>query len=261
MKGTGTRRKILHSSLCRKVNLRIPEGWGQLTQEELREVLRLYTLLGEKGMDSVKSAFLCSANNMTVVRKTDIGWLCTIGKDKFILNTELLPDIFSHMEWIDHPEQMTDRLQHVGKYEARDMWLRTLPFGHYLMLENFYQAFLASEDPSLLGRMARVLYNVPDDAKDFHPEPYELNATFMWYTAVKRRFAEEFPNFLKPAAGQETGTAASQKDIMAAQIRILTKGDITKNDAILKSDTWSALLELDALAKEAEEFKNKMKKK
>ena len=38
---------------------------------------------------------------------------------------------------------------------------------------------------------------------------------------------------------------------MAAQIRILTKGDITKNDAILKSDTWSALLELDALAKEA----------
>jgi hypothetical protein len=109
--------------------------------------------------------------------------------------------------------------------------------------------------------MARLLYNVPDDAGDFQPEPYEMNATFMWYTAVKKRFAEEFPNFLKPVNGQETGTAASQKEIMNAQIRILTKGDITKNDAILKSDTWSALLELDALAKEAEDFKNKMSKK
>lgn len=261
MMGTKTRQKILHSSLCRKVNLRIPEGWGKLTQDELRGALRLYTLLGGKGMDSVKTAFLCRANNMTVIRKTDIGWLCTVGRDRFILNADLLPDIFSHMEWLDRPEQMTDRLQHIGQYEARDMWLRTLPFGHYLMLENFYQAFLASEDTTLLLRMARLLYNVPDDAGDFQPEPYELNATFMWYTAVKKRFAEEFPNFLKPVNGQETGTAASQKEIMNAQIRILTKGDITKNDAILKSDTWSALLELDALAKEAEDFKNKMSKK
>lgn len=44
---------------------------------------------------------------------------------------------------------------------------------------------------------------------------------------------------------------------MNAQIRALTKGDITKEKEVLHLDTWRALTELDALAKEAEEFNRK----
>ena len=47
------------------------------------------------------------------------------------------------------------------------------------------------------------------------------------------------------------------QESMNAQIRALTKGDITKEKEVLHLDTWRALTELDALAKEAEEFNRK----
>lgn len=47
------------------------------------------------------------------------------------------------------------------------------------------------------------------------------------------------------------------QDSMDAQIRALTKGDITKERDILNMDTWRALTELDALAREYEEINRK----
>ena len=43
-------------------------------------------------------------------------------------------------------------------------------------------------------------------------------------------------------------------------IRALTGGDITKEESILKTDTWRALTELDALAKEAANLRKLSKK-
>ena len=47
------------------------------------------------------------------------------------------------------------------------------------------------------------------------------------------------------------------KDAVNAQIRALTKGDVTKEKEVLAIDTWRALTELDALAKEYDEFSQK----
>lgn len=46
---------------------------------------------------------------------------------------------------------------------------------------------------------------------------------------------------------------------MNAQIRALTGGDITKEEAVLSMDTWRALTELEAKAKEAEDIKRQTK--
>ena len=46
---------------------------------------------------------------------------------------------------------------------------------------------------------------------------------------------------------------------MNAQIRALTGGDITKEEAVLSMDTWRALTELDAKAKEVEDTKRQTK--
>ena len=67
-----------------------------------------------------------------------------------------------------------------------------------------------------------------------------------------------FCHFFKPAANGSAGTQEDQREVMNAQIRLLTKGDVTKQKYILEeTDTWTALAELDALAKEAEEIKRK----
>jgi hypothetical protein len=42
---------------------------------------------------------------------------------------------------------------------------------------------------------------------------------------------------------------------MDAQIRALTKGDVTKEQEILAIDTWRALTELNAQAKDYQELK------
>ena len=47
------------------------------------------------------------------------------------------------------------------------------------------------------------------------------------------------------------------KDAVNAQIRALTKGDITKEKEVLAIDTWRAFTELDAIAKEYDEFNQK----
>ena len=46
---------------------------------------------------------------------------------------------------------------------------------------------------------------------------------------------------------------------MNAQIRALTGGDIIKEEAVLSMDTWRALTELDAKAKEVEDIKRQTK--
>ena len=94
------------------------------------------------------------------------------------------------------------------------------------------------------------------------PEGYMLLSVFLWFSAVKRYFASVFTHFLKPvASGQQTGTKTSQREMVAAQIRLLTKGDITKNQAVMETNTWDALTELDALAQDSEEFKRKYRNK
>lgn len=58
------------------------------------------------------------------------------------------------------------------------------------------------------------------------------------------------------------GGAPSEQDIslgIRAQVRALTDGDITKQQAVFETDCWAALTELDEKAREAEEFKQKTK--
>ena len=259
MKDSRTNRKIPHTSLCKKVNMHIPSQWSELTQEELCKVLKAIATLSDLDMNDVKAAVLLRLNNMAAIRRTAEGWLCRKEEGYFILGEEYLPDLFDMLSYLERPEEMTDRIHSIGGHEAVDMWLKKLKFGLYLTLENYYQAYLTSRKQELLEMMTRVLYDIEDAT---HIEDWHMIGTFFWYVAVKKRFASEFPHFLKPVGeGQETGTPSSQKEIMTAQIRLLTKGDITKNEAILNADTWSALTELDALAKESEEFKQRMNKK
>jgi hypothetical protein len=65
--------------------------------------------------------------------------------------------------------------------------------------------------------------------------------------------ADLFPHFFKPGgAGDDS---PDMRAIMDNQIRALTGGDITKEAEVLAMDTWRALTELNAKAKEAEDFK------
>lgn len=191
---------------------------------------------------------------------TDKGWLCRkndTGED-FLLDPCLLPALLQPLDFLTRPDSLRQRLERVGKYSAVDFELRELMFGDWLRVENLYQAFLATrEDGHLLG-IARVLYRVPDESEATEFCEEVLTGVFLWMGAVKNMLGEWFPHFLRPVSGQNATTQHGQYESTKAQIRLLTKGDVTKQDYILNhTDTWTALAELDALAKEAEEIKRK----
>ncbi len=199
--------------------------------------------------------------DVKVIQMTDAGWLCTRGDDTFLLDPSLLPDMMKSVEWVLRTEEMTDRIEEVGTYRAVDFNLRQLLFGDYLTAENYYQAFLQTKEKDTLRSLFKVLYQVPE-GEDMEVEDYVLMGAFLWFGAVKRVLAEWFPKFFKPSASSEgtTVTMETMAESTNAQIRLLTKGDVTKYDYVLnKTYTWTALSELNALAKEAEEIKQKFK--
>lgn len=241
----------------------VPKGWKELTQEQLRHVLRLLWLYNDRtdGMQRVKMAALLYFCNVEVASRTDQGWLCREREsgDTFLLDPELLPSLLESVEWLAETEQMTVRIEQVGEYKAVDFELQELPFGKYLEAENNFQSYLQSKQGKSLSELARILYLVPDgsDGPAFAEE--ELLGAFLWFNAAKQLLGRWFPNFLKPADGNmETITQESLLEGTRAQIRLLTKGDVTKQKYILEeTDTWTAMAELDALAKEVEEIKRK----
>ena len=81
-----------------------------------------------------------------------------------------------------------------------------------------------------------------------------------WWAQVKGMFGDLFPHFFKTAGAADGSEAPDMRTIMDNQIRALTGGDITKEKDVLDMDVWRALTELDAKAKEAEDFKKSMKK-
>ena len=241
----------------------VPKGWKELSQDELRYVLRLLWLYndhadGRQRMQTAAFMYFCDTE---IIRRTDQGWLCRQrGSEKvWILAPDLLPSLLQSVEWLTATEQMNVRIEQVGAYKAVDFELQELPFGKYLEAENNFQSYLQSKQEKCLSELMRILYLVPDgsDGPAFAEE--ELLGAFLWFNAAKQLLGRMFPNFLKPAEGKpEAITQESLIEATRAQIRLLTKGDVTKQRYILEeTDTWTAMAELDALAKEAEEIKRK----
>lgn len=100
--------------------------------------------------------------------------------------------------------------------------------------------------------MAAVLYDSPT----IKLLPEERISIFYWFASVKALFARKFTHFFMSAPMSKSLDLERQiTETMNAQIRALTKGDITKENTVLKMDVWRALTELDAQAADREELK------
>lgn len=108
--------------------------------------------------------------------------------------------------------------------------------------------------------MAQVLY----DSDRLKPDTAELVSVFYWFASLKQYFARLFPHFYAPVGatdGNQLGGSlfAQLRETTNAQLRALTGGDITKESLIRQMDTHRALTELDAKAREAEEYRRSTK--
>lgn len=255
------------------LHLTCPRSWAEMTQEQMRYALHIIGC-GMYTQVEGRTLLLLRLTGIKVIRNTVDAWLCTVpvvtskGKRKihtFFLQSWQVQDMIQQLEYIDSYETMNVRLESVQGFNAVDPLLHGVRFHDYLQMEKYYQAYLATHKDGYILGLARLMYPVPTEhtlkaGKENEGikmlTSAEQAGTVMWYSYVKKQLSLFFPHFFRPAP-VEQGKTVNWLEQMNAQIRALTDGDITKEQAVYDKDCWRALTELDAKAQEAEEFRKK----
>lgn len=257
----------IHKDGTQEFNFKVPSSWAELSEDQLRYVLYILSLYRDKTV--AKCHLLVRFCGLEVHKHTRTGWKCSVlcsvpgerpkRKVLYISSAEIL-SLLKNFDFID---KFTDfrPLQRASDVllTAVDSMLHDVSFYDYLNIEKNYQLFMLNQEDKFLQKMAHLMYRTADGSADetAHFEPYELLGVFIWFSSVKEYFAANFPHFFKPA---REGGELRRVDIlpaMQAQIRALTDGDVTKQQAVYNTDCWAALTELDNKAREAEEFKKR----
>ena len=246
--------------LSRYFDFRVPAGWEDLSEKQLRLLYR--TMAAATSRDEAKLLFLFRINGIrTLGRQPDGRWLLQAGRLFFEISPLQLAEVCASLDWIEGFPEYPVRFSRIALRRAKAPDLEDVSFEDWLILDNLYQGYMATRDDSMLDDMSEALYG-----RRMRLTQTERLSVFFWMASVKALFARRWPNFLRPAeqpeqSGPEPLAAPRQsaQDAYLTQIRALTKGDLTKRDRILSLPCHIALAELDALAREYEEFNSKHK--
>lgn len=239
----------------------LPAAWHKLEQWQLRYV---YYAMANFDTVTAKTYIFVRLLNITVIDKRENGWICSVRvqgeKIRFFLELWQLQSFLHILDFIDKPGNIPICLQRIGRLKAVDSLLHQVSFRDYIDLENYYQGYLHTHDNAHLLSMVSLLYV---DEEGVHPKKVnvtdaELLSVFLWFAALKNRFAILFPHFFRhPDSVADDGGSVNMVDIMNAEIRALTGGDITKENQVLNMDCWRALTELNEKAREAKDMNEK----
>lgn len=241
------------------INFILPQDWQELGDKRLRYVYEL--MAKEHTTDEIKTICLLRWSGTKVIGRQDTGtYLLKKGNLLFEVTPVTLAELLPHLAWLDSLPTVPVRLSKINRQEALPADFEGVPFETHIICDNLYQGYLATQDDNLLDQLGATLYG-----KSMTFKPAERINIFYWFAALKETLSKKFSDFFQPLAGAADGnllgSTATVEDAMNAQIRSLTKGDITKEKEVLALDTYRALTELNAQAREYKELNAKMNTK
>lgn len=255
-----------------KIDVTLPKSWHELSQDQLRFLLSSmvavnfanknvpYSSLDDYAMQTaaqVQALCFFKWAGMSVICPYGSGYLVKIYCHEFVISTETVAAALKHLSWITELPSEPVRLDVVDGAEAIPADISSgLAFDAWLACETLWQRYQMSPDDALLRQMAATLYN----KSDINPDPAETLGIFYWWAGVKNMVSDMFPNFFKKAGVDNDAASPTYDDMrrnIDAQIRALTKGDITKEREILSLNAIRALTELDAQAREYDELQRR----
>lgn len=238
------------------INFQVPQGWHELGDKQLRYVYQL--LANEFATDEVKTLCLLQWSGTKVIGRQDSGaYLLKKGKILFEVTPLTLAELLPHLEWLGSLPTVPVRISKINRQHALPADFSEVPFETFIICDNLYQGYLQTQNDELLDQLGASLYG-----KSMTFKQYERINIFYWFAALKDTFSRKFSDFFQPIEAASGGnllgsSAASVEDAMNAQIRALTKGDVTKEAEVLALDTHRALTELNAQAREYKELNAK----
>ena len=246
-------------------NLSLPTDWQSLSDSQLQY---FFTQLShDLPMEEILTLCLFKWADLRVLCKTHDGSYLVkhrqVPKHETTLTIRQVQAATASLDFLRQFAPLPVRITKIGRAKAIEANFQGEPFSTFISADNYYQGFLHTRNDALLKDLATLLY--PKVKKSQLTTPLLLNA-FYWFSSLKHYFARLFPHFLQPMPADEQNLLGYTPSIgemlrqsMNAQIRALTSGDITKEEAVLSMDTWRALTELDAKAKEVENIKRQTK--
>lgn len=255
------------------VNVSLPKGWHELSQDQLRFLLTMMVAVNAANnsvsfrsqedyaaQTSAQVQTLCFFrwSGLSVICPYGSGWLVKSADTEFTLSAEIVASALSHLSWTRELPSHPVRLEVVDGAKAIPADISSgLSFDSWLACETMWQRYQSSPDDALLRGMGEILYN----KEGIRMSAAEALGIFYWWAGVKNMVSAMFPNFFKKAGGDDADPEPPSYDEMRrnidAQIRALTKGDITKERDILALDAIRALTELDAQAREYDEIRKR----
>lgn len=254
------------------VNVSVPTSWAELSQEQLRFLLCAMVAVnfsnknvGYRSQEdyalqtSAQVQTLCffKWSGLTVICPYDKGYLVKSGDKEFMISAETVAAALTHLSWTKEVPHEPVRLEIVDGATAIPADISSgLSFDSWLACETLWQRYQIKPDDALLRQMAEILYN----KENIKMNAAETLGIFYWWAGVKNLVSALFPNFFKKVGGDSESEPPGYDEMrrnIDAQIRALTKGDITKERDILALEAMRALTELDAQAREYDEIRKK----
>ena len=253
------------------INLTAPRNYGEMTEKQIRYVAALQ-MHGLPDKD-IWLKCLIKFSGIKPFGGTSLRYYFVKKgyKGYFSLKLEEMNSFCKKMDFITQNYIGITPVK-VGKYAPCDNQLCDTIFMQYLEAENYYQSYIFSQKPEYLFKLMATLYqdgakydnkNIARRAKYFsrHASELEKLIVVMWMIGVKEFFMLKFDTLFEKPKSNEIGEskAPDMYAIIQNQIRMLTEGDITKRDQVLRSNTWDALDEMNAKQREAKEMEKQMK--
>lgn len=234
------------------LSVNVPASWQELTDKQLYYV---YCLLG-KGIPTERVmmyAFMRFAGLYVIKQHSEEVVIVRKGNKAYPIRKDDLQFAALRLDFLSQPSDFPVRLNSYKGKSAVDAELHDFPFGHYLQVENYFQAYLQTGNEECIAAIASFLYpnynGKPDKTMTYN--------ILSWVYGIKRHFSAEFSELFRAVPQKSNENEEDYPDMKAiteAEIRALNGGDITKTKEILEADTWGALAELNAKAREAEEL-------
>lgn len=245
----------------KKIRIDLPRSWGKLTDKQLLQFFR--SLMRYDNFAKIRMAmFLKWAGLRVLGRDGDTVMLRHRRQGTFRVEYDTLFSASRRLAWLDTPPTSPVRPAKIGRRRALDAAFMNVPLSTWLLCDNLYTTWLEEKSAGALSDLVYTLY----PGKGAVDMELMKGVALYWMSGLKQHLTAWFPTFFSGSmpdgnevALQGKSLAQSLMESTNAQIRALTKGDVTKEREVLQLDTWRALTELEALAVEYRTLKEQTK--